>query len=368
MNILMITPEFPPNYRGGLGKQVGELVKALSPNHTIAVVAPDLTEHSPGSQLWSINESEKVLPTIGLDPLSRINIALTNTINVALNSQRWDIVHAHDWVVAPAISSVLFNWDIPVITTFHSDNAGLLGGSESDRKRRLDWEKTIVNMSTAVTGVSNWLSEALKERYPKATVKHIPNGMQLSSRFRDLASVPDSHRVTFVGRLVPHKGVDDLLRAWSIVVKANPGARLDIIGDGFQRTELIGLSDSIGISSSVEFLGWRTPEEIRRHLTQTSIAVFPSREEAFGLAAAEAIALGVPVLLSDIPAFRELVPSDFGGFFDSGNTFDLAMKIPAHRPSVQELQQLADSISYRYGWSRVGRMYEMCYKGLHTNP
>lgn len=368
MKILMIAPEFPPNYRGGLGRQVGELVDVLAQAHDIGVVSTGLIPASPGTTHWDASDASPALPSIGLDPLSRLNIATTSAIHQALSSHAWDLVHAHDWVIAPAVTSALNKSDIPILTTFHANNAGLLGGSESDRQRRLDWEHSIVRVSTAVSGVSKWLSDDLQGRYPDADVRHIPNGIHTADTFGHHLVSTEGLRATFVGRLVPYKGVEDLLRAWSLVLESHPNAQLDIVGDGFQKDDLIQTAEALAIEQSVNFLGWLDENGIQQALSNSSIAVFPSREEAFGLAAAEALVAGIPTLLSDIPAYRELVPPDFQGFFEIGDHQGLASRILSYKPSGEELERLSAGITEKYSWSKVAQRYEDCYRDLvHTH-
>jgi glycosyltransferase involved in cell wall biosynthesis len=111
----------------------------------------------------------------------------------------------------------------------------------------------------------------------------------------------DAPIVGFAGRLVPIKGVDVLLRA----AAALPGVRLEIAGDGPERARLEAMS------VDATFLGWRPT--IDDALGRWDIFALPSREEAFGIAALEAMAAGLPVVASRVGGLPELVRSGLTG-------------------------------------------------------
>ena len=118
-------------------------------------------------------------------------------------------------------------------------------------------------------------------------------------------------------RLQPHKGVQDVIRAFAVA--AQPGWTLRVVGDGPYRAELEQIAQHCGISDRVEFTGWveSKSERLRDILAHASVFVSMSRFESFGVSAAEAIASGCAVTLSDIPTHRyfarfgaSLVPLD----------------------------------------------------------
>jgi glycosyltransferase involved in cell wall biosynthesis len=114
----------------------------------------------------------------------------------------------------------------------------------------------------------------------------------------------------FVGRLSPTKGVDDLLRAWARVVDAVPDARLRVIGEGTRayETELRALARRLGIERSVVFLG-RASDEIKfATLRSSGLFLFPSKEEGWGIALAEAMACGLPSVTYELPPYAEVFP------------------------------------------------------------
>ena len=113
-----------------------------------------------------------------------------------------------------------------------------------------------------------------------------------------------------VGRLEPRKGFDILIRAMPEVLVNHPRTMLKIVGrsDRGYGEVLKRLVHGLGIDHHVEFLGELPHEKINEFLSGLTLYVQPSREEGLGLAVLEAMAAGKAVVVSDIPAFREVVP------------------------------------------------------------
>jgi glycosyltransferase involved in cell wall biosynthesis len=103
----------------------------------------------------------------------------------------------------------------------------------------------------------------------------------------------------FVGRLVPYKGADVLLRA----LPAVPELRLVMVGDGPLRGELEALAAALGIAHRVAFVGALADEALAAHYRAADVFVLPSvtPNEAFGLVQLEAHACGLPVVSTNLP-------------------------------------------------------------------
>jgi len=101
------------------------------------------------------------------------------------------------------------------------------------------------------------------------------------------------NEVLFVGRLVERKGVDDLLKAFKLLLGRVPTSRLTIVGDGPQRKRLIDLTLKLGVQDKVEFTGTLTGKELYKRYQACDVFVMPSKEtgrsvEGFGMVFLEA--------------------------------------------------------------------------------
>jgi len=116
---------------------------------------------------------------------------------------------------------------------------------------------------------------------------------------------PPDPVVLFLGRLVPNKGCDVLLRA---VPQLPASAQVWIAGDGPERSKLEELARNLGLGSKVVFLGWAPPERVRELLSRARVLAVPSLwPEPFGLVALEAYASERPVVASSVGGLADLV-------------------------------------------------------------
>lgn len=114
----------------------------------------------------------------------------------------------------------------------------------------------------------------------------------------------------FLGRLNPTKGIFDLPKIWKRVVEELPEAKLVIIGGGERwLDELWSQIQSLGLDEKIKITGFVSEEEKYNLLGQSKVFVFPSYEEGWGMAVAEAMAAGLPVVAYDLPAYREVFPN-----------------------------------------------------------
>jgi glycogen(starch) synthase len=154
----------------------------------------------------------------------------------------------------------------------------------------------------------------------------IPHGVEPDASFR---RSPPAHPpiVVFQGRLVSTKGVRVLLQAASVLYSRNRSFELVIIGDGPERAKLQEFALELGLSSCIRFTGRLDTIEVKSILATASVVVVPSLAgEVFGLVVAENMARGLPVIASDLGAFREVL-ADAGLTFRVGDPKDLAEQL-----------------------------------------
>ncbi len=115
-------------------------------------------------------------------------------------------------------------------------------------------------------------------------------------------------RVLYVGRLSPTKGIEHLIEAWPIIAAAAPGATLHVVGDGDPeyRRALEARARTYAPDGAIRFLGRVGDDRKEAELFEAAVFAFPSLEEGFGIAIAEAMQAGLPCVTFDLPVFREL--------------------------------------------------------------
>lgn len=185
------------------------------------------------------------------------------------------------------------------------------GGGDVDHMRGMQRFSApfVFSEADGVICVSESLTETVKAQVSVDASYHvIHNGIDTEfwSCFASFSSSNKKHVVT-VGTLKAAKAHDVLIRAFRPVVDRWTDAVLTIVGDGPKRTEYEELVEQLGVSQNVRITGWKTPTEVRDILCNASLFAFPSRNEGFGIALAEAMATGLPVVASTAGGIPEVV-------------------------------------------------------------
>ena len=158
----------------------------------------------------------------------------------------------------------------------------------------------------------------------------------------------------YVGRLKRYKGVDLAIRALAVVHRTRPEVTLDVAGNGDDRLRLEALAQSLGLGSSVRFLGFVDEPAKVKLLRSTWANLFPSPKEGWGITVMEAAACGTPSIASDSPGLRDSVRRDHTGFLvPHGDVDALAeqMLLLASDPAlVARIGRAARAAAERWTW------------------
>lgn len=131
---------------------------------------------------------------------------------------------------------------------------------------------------------------------------------------RNLLGVKDQLVIGIVGRLTRQKGQTILLDAFMEVVKKFQGILLLIIGDGPDRAELHEKASKLGLDRYIRWFGALPQQEVFRLYRAMDVFVMPSLYEGFGLAAAEAMAAGLPVIGTRVDGLSEIIEDGVTGY------------------------------------------------------
>ncbi len=153
-------------------------------------------------------------------------------------------------------------------------------------------------------------------------VEHIPSPIRLADfPVKPLTREP---RFVYVGRLAKEKGVDVLLEALAVARRSRMDLKLEIVGDGPERSSLSSQVSSLGIADAVSFTGPLRRAEVSAAIAKARVLVLPSRREGLPSAALEALAIGRPVVASAVGGLPELLGTDKGITVPSESPGDLA--------------------------------------------
>ncbi len=321
MKILTLNYEYPP-IGGGAAPVAADIARHLAARgHTVHVVTMafgDLPSHEvqDGVEIFRVKcLRSKAYVSYPWEQLSYLLMA-RRFLKEHLKTQAYDVAHVH-FIFPTGVLGVWLKkqYGLPFVITAHGSD---VEGYNQNRFQilhkllRKPW-KRICAQAFGVTAPSEYLRELILKSDPSVPCSIVPNGIETDAYSRG----PKEKTVLTLCRLQPHKGVQDVIRAFT--ASKQPGWTLRVVGDGPYRAELEQIALESGLTDSIEFTGWveGKSEKLREILAHASVFVSMSRFESFGVSAAEAIASGCAVALSDIPTHRyftrfgaSLVPLD----------------------------------------------------------
>ena len=233
-----------------------------------------------------------------------------------------DVIHAHfGWMGLDALP-IAERVGTPLLVSFHATDVTVDPHAPGQARH---YRRLLARLDRA-TAVSGFIEGKLRALGFTGPVDRLPAGVRLERfPFRGPRRLNGDVRLLFVGRQVPRKGLDVLLRALPQIVPAEREVRLDVIGDGPARAASEALARELGVAGRVAFHGAQPPEVVTQALASADVLVVPSRTSPDGEAEGspvitkEALAVGVPIVASRNggtaetipPAYRhELIPED----------------------------------------------------------
>jgi len=164
-------------------------------------------------------------------------------------------------------------------------------------------------------------------------------------------------QLLYVGRLVYWKGIDLAIESIAGIESEHSGLSLNIIGAGPDKTRLANLVNDLGLGDSVHFLGALPPEEVRKHLEDSDIFVFPSLHDSGGFAVLEAMAAGLPVICMDLGGPGLAVTDSCGIKIRAADRRSAVTQITGAIKHLSQNEELRRSLG-RSGYQRVCDAYE----------
>jgi glycosyltransferase involved in cell wall biosynthesis len=287
-----------PPAEGGMAEHVLVLLRGLSTEQFRCCLAAPPGRLENGARLLGIPVRTLNLST-GANPLRLMQMALP--LAAILRAEKPDIIHAHSWsaglacVLAlrllrrrPRFVCTLHSFPSPSLFTQRA--VGILAET-ADR---------IVCVSQAISGLLRGV------QHEKVAV--IPNGITFPAAYptqaearKQLDLPQDVPIVGTVARLAPQKGVAVLVEASARL----PGIHFAVIGEGPLEEELRKQGDKLGLQERFHWLGKKG--DAKRLLTAFDIAAIPSLSEGSSLVGMEAMAAGIPIVASRLPALEEVI-------------------------------------------------------------
>lgn len=353
--------------RGGAEQQVVDLAIGLRANGWAVTV---LSMTAPTDHVEELRAARVSLASL---EMRRARPRPGDLVRYAAHVRRWrpDVVHSH-MVHANLLARVgrLLVPGVPVVCTVHSV---VQGGR---------WREIAYRVTDPLASVTTAVSDAVAVRsqqvgaVPRGRIRTIPNGVVLTRAVTAESVRADARRAlgmreafiwVTVGRLVPEKGHDMLLRAFVAVHASRPEARLVIAGAGPLGRALGALAVELGLRDAVTFLGER--RDVPSILAAADAFVLSSRWEGLPMALLEAAAQRLPIVCTDVGGCREIARPALGAVLVDTDPRSLAAGMlavmrmgVADRAAIGE--RLGALVSSEFDMDAVVRRWEALYSAI----
>ena len=384
MKILMLTWEYPPRIVGGIARVVNDLSKRLiKDGHDVYVVtyregSTPYYENDKGVHVYRV-DNYMINPNNFIDWIMQLNFNMVAKVNELIaKGEKFDVIHAHDWLVAYAAKTLKNSYDLPLVSTIHATEAGRNGGIHDEVQRYInDTEWMLTYESSEVIVNSKFMKNDLQRLFglPYEKINVVANGINSTTYsgvekdydFRRQYAADNEKIILFMGRLVYEKGVQHLISAMPKILENYHDAKLVIAGKGGMLDELKAQVEAMGLGQKVYFTGYLNAKQVSKMYKCADISVFPSTYEPFGIVALEAMLAGVPTVVSDVGGLNEIVEHGVDGMKSyAGNPNSLADSILA----LLFNPQLCDSIAKKarakvkneYSWAKIAQDTHFIYQ------
>lgn len=316
-------------------------------------------------------------PTIGAGHWESLVWTLTATAWLRRHGRCFDILQCYQ-MLSPAHVGILGRSGRQAIVVRPACSGPYGDVAEAERLPFTGLRKRLLRRVNAFVTLSGEIEDELAGFGLGAIPCHrIGNGVDLATFFpasgeerralRGRLELPEDRVLcVFVGRLTPQKDPDLLLEAWAM--GRWPDTHLILVGDGPLRNRLEARAASGSLAGHITFVGART--DVAEYLRAADLLVLPSRAEGMSNALLEAMACGIPVVASDLPANREVVGRDgrTGSLVAPGDAAALAeairklVKNPSLRHEIGSAARLL--VQSHFDIERVADRYLSLYAGL----
>lgn len=257
--------------------------------------------------------------------------------------------------------------NLPMITTLHGTDITLVG-NHPNYKTAVSFS---INNSDYVTSVSQSLKESTHCLFGTEKEIHvIPNFIEVKELDcedtpckRSAMAGKDEVIVTHISNFRKVKRIEDVVSIFYGIQKERP-AKLMLVGDGPEKERAERQALELGIYDKIIFFG--NSNEIEHILSYSDLFLLPSETESFGLAALEAMAMGVPVISSNTGGLPEVNEHGVSGYLSNvGDVEDMvanALKIVKDQDTLCGFKERAREVAKKFSIDKVVPLYEDIYR------
>jgi len=379
MKIALVSP-YDFAFPGGVTNHIAALEQQFTKmGHQVRIIAPASKAAS--------NIDEKLIPIGRPRPvpssgsIARVTISpwLSSRIKAVLDEEKFDIIHLHEPLMPMLCTTVLRLSQTANVGTFHASGVQswheFMGYNFARPLSTMLLKRWFRRLDGKIAVSKPAMEYACK--YFKGYYNIIPNGIDLE-RFSPEVSPIDRFcdgkvNILFVGRLEKRKGLNYLLKAYKRVKREIPESRLIVVGPGtrlrrkYEREVMgAGLED-------VVFVGYASCEELPRYYKTADIFCAPATGwESFGIVLLEAMAMGKPVVASNIAGYASVLTHGDEGLLvpprDEKMLAQALVSLMGDEPLRKQMGARGRAKAQEYGWDRIARRVLDYYARVLSEP
>jgi glycosyltransferase involved in cell wall biosynthesis len=399
MKVLHVIPAVA-SVRGGPSHAIFAMVKALRAQGVDAEIA---TTNNNGSRVLDVPFNQRIeyegvpvwfFPQFPIPKQGNFSVGKDKAFifSAALTTWLWQNLHHYDIVEAHYLFSyastcaeaIARRYNIPYVVRTIGQLAPWALAQSQLKKRLYTFliERQNLNRAAAIHCTSDGEAEDVYRFGIQTPTFILPLGVELppaipeaKQKLHDLYAIPpETPVVLFLSRIHPKKRPDLLVQAISQVADQDYGCHLIFAGSGEAEylSYLIGLVSSLGLASRVSFAGFVTGKDKALLLQGSDIFVLPSFAENFGVAVAEAMAAGLPVIVTPDVQISPEVMTHQAGLVVEGNVDAVSAALARLIASPEERRQLGANgqrlVRRCYSWNVIAQNLAEVYTKILRDP
>ncbi len=375
MKIALVSP-YDFAYPGGVVNHISALEQHFTKmGHQVKVIAP-ASKAVPdfGDRFIPIGKPRPI-PVSGSIARITISLRLASKIKEVLAQEKFDIIHLHEPFMPMLCSAVLrFSDNAVNIGTFHACHGTFLGISGYNFGRPIS--RMMLNRRRRKLVGKIAVSKPAMDfarKYIPGYYNIIPNGVDLEHFSPDVSPIDEfcdgKLNILFVGRLEKRKGLNYLLEAYKQVKQEIPNSRLIVVGPGTRLRSKYEKRVRRSNLQDVVFVGYTSYDELPRYYKTADIYCSPATgRESFGIVLLEAMAVGKPVVASNIEGYANVITHGVDGLLvppkDTGMLARALISLMADKSLRQQMGARGIEKAKEYSWEHIAHRVLSYYARL----
>lgn len=369
MKIALVSP-YDFAYPGGVANHITNLDRQLTGmGHEVKVIAPASKAVSTFGDRFIPIGKPRSIPTSGSICRITLSVRLAATIKSVLSREKFDIIHLHEPFMPMLCSAVLRFSDTVNIGTFHA--------CDGRPGYNLGWPISLMmvrHRAHKLYGKIAVSRPALEfaRKYVPGDYTIVPNGVDLTHFSPDVSPLEEfsdgKQNILFVGRLERRKGLNYLLKAYHQVKREMPNLRLIIAGPGVRLRKKYERWIKRNGVEDVVFVGYVAYDTLPLYYKTADVFCSPATgRESFGIVLVEAMAMGKPIVATNIKGYAGVVTHGEEGLLvppkDSKRLAQALISVMSDKMLQQQMGAKGMLKAREYSWESIAQQVFNCYLG-----